>query len=119
MTGSLLFYAQRFSAVFLLGYSVWLALFLFLNEPVEYDTWSLFAGQTIFLLLTSAAAFIIVVHSFIGLWTIGTDYFTARTLGFLSPAIGKYANLIRGTYSILFSLWGCLVMFIILFIIWS
>jgi succinate dehydrogenase / fumarate reductase membrane anchor subunit len=119
MTGSLLFYAQRFSAVFLLGYSVWLALFLLLNQPLEYDTWSLFARQTIFLLLTSAAAFIIVVHSFIGLWTIGTDYFTVRTLGFLSPAIGKYANLIRGTYSILFSLWGCLVMFIILFIIWS
>ena len=119
MTGSLLFYAQRFSAVFLLGYSVWLALFLLLNQPLEYDTWSLFARQTIFLLLTRAAAFIIVVHSFIGLWTIGTDYFTVRTLGFLSPAIGKYANLIRGTYSILFSLWGCLVMFIILFIIWS
>ena len=119
MTGSTLFYAQRLSATFLLGYTIWLSLFFLLNQPLEYDAWSLFTDQIIFVVLTSAVAFIVVIHSFIGLWTIGTDYFTSRTLGFLSPAIGKYANVIRGAYSLLFTFWGCLVVFIILFIIWS
>jgi len=119
MTGSTLFYAQRLSAIFLLGYTIWLSSFFLLHQPLEYDAWSQFTDQIIFSVLTSAFAFIVVIHSFIGLWTIGTDYFTSRTLGFLSPAIGKYADTIRGAYSLLFILWGCLVVFIIFFIIWS
>ena len=119
MIGATLFYAQRLSAIFLLGYTIWLTLFFLSNQPFEYSAWALFTDQTLFLVLTSSVALIIVIHSFIGLWTIGTDYFTARTLGFFSPAIGKYANLIRGAYSLIYSLWGCLIVFIILFIIWS
>ena len=119
MIGSTLFYAQRLSAIFLLGYTVWLSSFFLFNQPLEFDTWFVFTDQIVFLIITSLVSLIIVIHSFIGLWTIGTDYFTARTLGFLSPAIGKYANLIRGAYFLLYSLWGCLIVFIILFIIWS
>ena len=119
MTGSTLFYAQRLSAIFLLGYTIWLSSFFLLHHPLEYNSWSQFTDQIIFLVLTSAVALNIIIHAFIGLWTIGTDYFTSRTLGFLSPAIGKYAKLIRGTYYLLFSFWGCLIIFITLFIIWS
>ena len=119
MIGSTLFYAQRLSAVFLLGYTVWLSSFFLVNQPLEFDAWSVFTDQIVFLIITSLVSLIIVIHSFIGLWTIGTDYFTSRTLGFISPAIGKYANIIRGSFSLLFILWGCVVIFILLFTIWS
>ena len=119
MIGSTLFYAQRLSAVFLLGYTVWLSSFLLFNQPLEFNTWSAFTDQIVFLIMTSLASLIIVIHSFIGLWTIGTDYFTSRPLGFVSPAFVRYSNIIRGTYSLLFVFWGCVVIFIILFTIWS
>jgi len=119
LIGSTLFYAQRLSAIFLLGYTVWLSSFFLFNQPLEFDVWSGFTDQILFLIITSLVSLIIVIHSFIGLWTIGTDYFTSRPLGFVSPAIGKYANIIRGTYSLLFVFWGCVVIFILLFTIWS
>jgi succinate dehydrogenase / fumarate reductase membrane anchor subunit len=119
MIGSTLFYAQRLTAVFLLGYSLWLLSFFILNQPLEYNIWVFFTDQMHFLILTSMMAIIIAIHAFIGLWTIGTDYFTSRTLGFLSPAIAKYADVIRGLYSLLFTIWGISIIFFILLIIWS
>ena len=119
MIGSTLFYTQRFSAILLFGYSVWLLAFFMFNQPLEYSAWILFTDQINFLILTSLVAFITAIHAFIGLWTIGTDYFTSRTLGFLSPAIARYADLIRGFYYVLFVLWGLSVIFFILFTIWS
>ena len=119
MIGSTLFYAQRLTAVFLLGYSLWLLSFFMLNQPLEYSIWVLFTDQMHFLIFTSIVSIIIAIHAFIGLWTIGTDYFTSRTLGFLSPAVAKYADVIRGLYSLLFTIWGISIIIFILLIIWS
>ena len=119
MIGSTLFYVQRFSAVYLLAYTFWLAIFFVSNNPLEYYTWSVFTKQLDFLVLTSIAAFVSIIHAFIGLWTIGTDYFTSRTLGFISMSFAKYADIIRGTYTIFFSLLGLSIITIILHTIWS
>ena len=119
MIGSTLFYVQRYSAVYLLAYTVWLVSFLIVNNPLEYNSWSAFTNQIDFLVLTSLAAAVSIIHAFIGLWTIGTDYFTSRTLGFLSMSFSKYADIIRGAYTILFSLLGLSIFAIILFSIWS
>ena len=119
MIGSTLFFAQRFSAVFLLAYVIWLITFFIFNQPFEFSTWVQFTNQQKFLIFTSAVALIIPLHAFIGLWTIGTDYFTQRTLGFLNNRLSQYAGLIRGTYTFLFTIWGFFIVFFILFIIWS
>jgi len=119
MIGSTLFYVQRFSAVYLLAYTFWISAFLIINNPLEYKTWTVFTNQIDFLILTSIAAFVSIIHAFIGLWTIGTDYFTSRTLGFLSMSFAKYADVIRGTYTFFFSLLGLSITTIILLIIWS
>jgi succinate dehydrogenase / fumarate reductase membrane anchor subunit len=117
--GSTLFYIQRFSAVFLLGYLMWVMTFFIFNQPFEFTSWQIFTNQIEFLILTTLVAFISILHAFIGLWTVGTDYFTPRTLGFLSPVLAKYANLIRGMYTLLFCLIGLSIILIILFTIWS
>ena len=60
----------------------------------------------------------IVVHAYIGLWTVGTDYLTSRTLGFLNKSIAKRAKLMRNTYFITFGLLGIVYLGSILYIIW-
>ena len=117
--GSTLFYIQRLSALFLLGYLIWLMIFFIFNQPLEFTSWQIFTNKIEFRILTTLFAFISILHAFIGLWTVGTDYFTSRTLGFLNPVLAKYANLIRGAYTLLFCFIGFLIIFIILFTIWS
>ena len=119
MIGSTLFFVQRFSAVFLLAYTIWLATFFIFNQPFEFSAWEQFTNQQTFLIFTSLVALIILLHAFIGLWTIGTDYFTQRTIGFFNLQVAQYANLIRGGYTLLFITWGFLTVFFIFFIIWS
>ena len=119
MMGSTLFYIQRFSALYLLGYSIWIMTYLIFNQPLEYTSWQIFTNQTEFLILTTLVAFISILHAFVGLWTVGTDYFTSRTLGFLNPILAMYAKFIRAAYTLLFCLIGILITFIILFTIWS
>jgi succinate dehydrogenase / fumarate reductase membrane anchor subunit len=119
MIGSTLFFVQRFSAVFLLAYTIWLTTFFIFNQPFEFSAWEQFTNQQTFLIFTSLVALITLLHAFIGLWTIGTDYFTQRTIGFLNLQVAQYANLIRGGYTLLFIIWGFLTVFFILFIIWS
>ena len=61
---------------------------------------------------------LIVMHAFIGLWTVGTDYLTTRTLGFLDKSLAKRAGLLRKTYFLMFGLLGLVYLISILYIIW-
>lgn len=58
------------------------------------------------------------MHAFIGLWTVGTDYLTSRTLGFLSYRLANYADLIRNSYQVLFVFLGLIFLIIVLIVIW-
>ena len=119
MKGSTLFYLVRSSALFVLGYSLWILSFLLINKPVDYVAWVSFTNQPLFQFSTTFAFLFILIHAFIGLWTVGTDYFTSRTLGFISPTLIRYADFIRGAYTIIFVALGLLIVTTTLFIIWS
>ncbi len=60
----------------------------------------------------------IVAHSYVGLWTVGTDYLTERTLGFLNKSLSKRAGLLRNLYFIVFITLGTFYLMAILYIIW-
>ncbi|MDA0758908.1 MAG: hypothetical protein O3C66_00660 [Proteobacteria bacterium] len=113
--GKFFWYLQRYSALY----------FLFFLGYLEYLYWS---DQLAFDLVTSNLAlkvslslFIILacMHGFVGLWTVGTDYFTKRTLGFISPRLGSYGDLIRKIYEGFFVLLGIVIVILYLLIIWS
>ena len=113
--GKTFWYLQRYSALY----------FLFFLGYLEYLYWT---DQLSFELLSSnlapkilASLFILLacMHGFVGLWTVGTDYFTQRTLGFLSVNLGNYADLIRKIYEGLFVLLGAALVILYLLIIWS
>ena len=119
MNGSTLFYLVRLSALFVLGYSLWILSFILTNKPIDYVAWVSFTNQSLFQFSTTFAFLFMLIHAFIGLWTVGTDYFTSRTLGFISPTLIRYADFIRGAYIIIFVALGFLIVTTTLFIIWS
>ncbi len=65
---------QRVSAIILTAYVIFLLGFILLHLPLDYITWhQLFSSQwvRIFTLLT---VFSLLAHTWVGLWTIATDY---------------------------------------------
>lgn len=67
-------FLQRLSAIILAVYTVFLLGFILWNQPIDYATWhELFSSRwmRIFSLL---ALISLLAHSWIGLWTISTDY---------------------------------------------
>ena len=79
MIGSRLWLFQRISSLFLLVYIIYIALFFVNNNNISYFDWTLFFLSFETRVLTSIFFIIVLVHGFIGLWTVGTDYLTPRT----------------------------------------
>ena len=118
MKGSLIWNTQRYSSIFILCYLIYIVSFFISENNINFFTWSNFFLSFETRFITSITFILILVHSFIGLWTVGTDYLTKRTLGFLNKPLAKYANILRNMYSFLFSLLGVVYLLTILYIIW-
>ena len=97
MKGSMLWSLQRYSSLFILIYLVYLVGFIYSND-LDFFSWSDFFLSFEIRIISSLAFFLIILHAFIGLWTVGTDYLTNRTLGFLNKSLSEYANLFRKMY---------------------
>jgi len=87
------------------------------NE-ITFEVWSAFSSALMFKTLTTLVIASIIIHSVIGLWTVGTDYLTPRTLGFISSSLGSYANHFRVMYQLLFVTLSVTLMLITSFLIW-
>lgn len=118
MKGSLIWSIQRYSSLFILAYFVYFVFYL-LKATDSYHEWSLFIASFEMRAATSLTALLIILHAYIGLWTVGTDYLTKRTLGFLKKGLSNQANLIRGIYYFIFIFSGLLYLGVILYIIWT
>lgn len=118
MKGSLIWSIQRYSSLFILAYFAYFIFYL-LNATDSYHEWSLFIASFEMRAATSLTALLIILHAYIGLWTVGTDYLTKRTLGFLNKGLSNQANLIRGIYYFIFIFSGLLYLGVILYIIWT
>ncbi|MFN3163756.1 MAG: succinate dehydrogenase, hydrophobic membrane anchor protein, partial [Pseudohongiellaceae bacterium] len=67
---------QRFSAVLLGSYTIFLLVWLLLHPDLDYQQWRALFDATamrLFSLITLAA---LCGHAWIGMWTVGTDYLT-------------------------------------------
>ena len=118
MKGSLIWNTQRYSSIFILCYLIYIVSFFISENNINFFTWSNFFLSFETRFITSITFILILVHSFIGLWTVGTDYLTKRTLGFLNKPLARYANIFRNMYSFAFSLLGVVYLLTILYIIW-
>ena len=119
MKGSMIWNLQRYSSLVILVYLVYVSSFIVTTQgPISFFDWTKFflSFQTRF--FTSIACIFMLLHAYIGLWTVGTDYLTERTLGFLNKSLSKIANLMRKMYLFAFVMLGIVYLVVILYIIW-
>ena len=113
-SGKLYWYLQRYSALYFISFLLYLE-YTFWTTGITFQfltTNNLFkASLSIFILLACA-------HAYVGLWAVGTDYLTKRTLGFMSSGLSAYADVLRKIYETLFILLGVFIAILYISIIW-
>ena len=65
---------QRVSAYFLAVYIIGLLFFVIMNSPLDYTTWSALFDHIGMKVASSIAILTVVLHAWIGIWTVLTDY---------------------------------------------
>ena len=118
MKGSFIWYTQRYTSLIILSYLIYIFSFIFNNQDINFFSWSDFFLSFQVRFLSSIVFLVIVLHAFIGLWTVGTDYLTKRTLGFLNVSLSRRADTLRYIYYLIFGLLGVVYLTAIFYIIW-
>ena len=118
MKGSFIWYTQRYTSLIILSYLIYIFSFIFNNQDINFFSWSDFFLSFQVRFLSSIVFLVIVLHAFIGLWTVGTDYLTKRTLGFLNVSLSRRADTLRYIYYLIFGLLGIVYLTAIFHIIW-
>ncbi len=118
MKGLVIWNLQRYSSLFILIYIVYLVGFIF-SKDLNFFSWSNFFLSFEMRIYTSIVFLLIILHAFIGLWTVGTDYLTKRTLSFLNTSLSNKADVFRKIYSFIYILLGIIYLGLVLYIIWS
>ncbi len=79
------FILQRISAVIIAAYVIVLVAYCMLHSSVRYDDWQALYACSWVRIFTVLTLFSVVIHAWIGMWTIATDYLKCTVLrgGFL------------------------------------
>ncbi|MDB4856597.1 succinate dehydrogenase, hydrophobic membrane anchor protein [Gammaproteobacteria bacterium] len=112
--GRLSWFLQRYTAIYFLIFLGYIE-YLFWTSNFSFD---FITSCSWFKVSLSIFILLVCIHAFIGLWTVGTDYLTQRTLGFISNGLSKKADIIRKLYEVSFLLLGFGIAFIYFSIIW-
>ena len=72
---------QRFSAIILAAYTLFIVGFIVAHPGLDYTTWKSLFVQPFVRIFSLAALLALVAHAWIGLWAVITDYLTSRLLG--------------------------------------
>lgn len=96
---------QRVSAVILSIYTVFIVAYLLINPELTYSQWSGLFETTWVRIFTLLALLSIAVHSWIGLWSVSTDYIKSTGFRFLFQALCGLAMFVYVVWGIQV-LWG-------------
>lgn len=97
---------QRFSAVVLAGYTVFLTVFLLLNPELTYEVWADLYSQLWMRVFTLLVLISCAAHGWIGLWGVLTDYFTTRLIGGGALAIRMVVLTVYALITLTYMVWG-------------
>jgi succinate dehydrogenase / fumarate reductase, membrane anchor subunit len=78
---------QRISAVILLAYFVFLAIYVATHSDLTYQQWQGLFASTPMRAFTLLALVSLCAHAWIGMWTVFTDYLTTMVLGRAATAV--------------------------------
>lgn len=71
---------QRVSAIYLLVYFLWLTIYIVYHMPLDYMQWSNLFHCHVVQIATALALFMFLLHAWIGIWTVTTDYIKCTAL---------------------------------------
>jgi succinate dehydrogenase / fumarate reductase membrane anchor subunit len=95
---------QRVTAVILLSYFLYIGFVLV--SGVDYEGWRALFEQTWMRVFSMLALFSLVVHAWIGLWVVFTDYLTPRMLGSAGNVLRLAAQAVCGIIVFAYLIWG-------------
>ena len=101
---------QRITSVILLAYFVFVAYQL--GASVDYTSWKDLFDQTWVKVFTLLAALSLAAHSWIGLWSVFTDYLTERLLGPVGNVLRLFCQLGASLALVVYVIW-------VVVIVWS
>jgi len=97
---------QRFSAVILAAYSIFIVGFIVLTPDLDFAQWSGLFSQLwvrVFSLLTLVS---IAAHGWIGLWGVLTDYVTSRMMGGKALFLRVLVLTLYALVTVAYLVWG-------------
>ena len=94
---------QRLSAIYLAGYFIYLMSYILSHTPMNAVLWHRFFAQTSVKIATIMALFFFILHAWIGLWTVMTDYVKCHAIRL---------TLQGGLFVFLFGqfVWACMIL---------
>ncbi|MEW5249587.1 succinate dehydrogenase, hydrophobic membrane anchor protein [Microbulbifer sp. 2201CG32-9] len=97
---------QRVTAVVLVAYTLFIVGFIALSDGFGYGSWSALFSQLWMRIFSLVALISTVVHAWIGLWSVLTDYITNRMLGPKATVLRVLAQMLLGAVAVIYVVWG-------------
>jgi len=97
---------QRFTALLLAAYTLFIVGFLLANPDLTYEQWSELYSCVAMRIFSFIVLLMIVIHGWIGLWVVLTDYVTTRLMGSPATAIRIIVLTIYAVLNMVFLVWG-------------
>ncbi len=97
---------QRFTAVVLAAYTVFIVAYLVANPGLTFEQWSGLFDQLWMRAFSLLALVSIAAHGWIGLWGVLTDYVTERMVGSKALFLRVSALGIYALVTIVYLVWG-------------
>ena len=94
---------QRVSALVLAVYSIFIIGYLLLNPDLTYEQWSGLFETTSMRIFSLLALLSVGIHSWIGLWSVSTDYIKATGVRFFFQSL-------CGLVMLIYVVWGVQVL---------
>ena len=101
---------QRFTALVLAAYTFFIIGYLVVNPDLDYPQWRSLFDHICMKIFSLMAIVSTVIHGWIGLWVILTDYVTARMIGAAAVAIRLIVLTLYAVVNIVFLVWGVQVL---------
>lgn len=97
---------QRFTAVVLTAYTVFIVAYLLLTPGLTYEQWSGLFSQLWVRAFSFLALLSIAAHGWIGLWNVITDYVTERMLGNKALFLRIVILTVYALITVFYLVWG-------------
>lgn len=98
--------AQRVSAVLLAAYTIFLLGYLILNPGLTFEQWQALYSNNAMRIFSLLALVALAVHSWVGMWTISTDYLTPMAFGRFATVLRFLFQVVCGLLMFVLFVWG-------------